>query len=81
MKTSLIKKELSKAIMYAGKSCIACGVIASELQPYFDYKITVFEQSGDGFVVAWEANDGHAPQNIPVLHVLEDLKKDPDAYR
>lgn len=81
MKTSLIKKELSKAIKYSGKSHNACGVIASELQPFFDYEITVFEQSGDGFVVEYEANDGLAPHNIPVLQVVEDLKKDPNTYR
>lgn len=81
MKISLIKKELSKAIKYARKSHNACGVIASELQPFFDYEIAVFEQPGDGFVIEYEANDGLAPHNIPVLKAVEALKKDPDAYR
>ena len=81
MKASIIKSELSKAIKYSGKCYSACGRIASEFQPYFDDEIIVFEQPGEGFVIEFEANDGLAPHNIPVMKALAAIKSDPNYYR
>ena len=53
-----------------------CGVMASELQEFFNEEIAVLYQSGDGFVVL---HDGH--QNTPVYDVITAVRKDKNTYQ
>jgi hypothetical protein len=82
VKTKYIQKQLEKATKHLGISDSACGAIASELQPFFEYEISVMHQMSDGFVVYWECDNPQlAPHNVRVEDVLEDLKRDVNSYR
>lgn len=82
MKTKYIQNQLDKARKHLGISNLACKAITSELQSFFEYEISVMHQMGDGFVVCWDCNDSQiAPYNIPVEDVLENIKRDSNAYR
>ena len=75
-----IKRLLNRAITLEGKMKGCCGAMADSLQPYFPSEISVDYQPGDGFCVIWEDGQCGAPNNVPVLEVLENIKKDETAY-
>lgn len=81
MDKKLINKQLKLAVKAENAMHNACGGIASDLQPYFDYDISVFHQEGDGFVVMWDEDDNNAPISETVENVVETIEKDPDHYR
>lgn len=81
MDIKLINKQLKLAIKSESVMHSACGAIASNLQPYFDCDISVFNQRGEGFVVLWDAEDGNVPNNDRVEDVVERIAKSPDHYR
>ena len=80
MNTRKIKGKLKKAHTGLGILNSACGSIAEELQPFFGHEISVEFQPSDGFVVIWEANDGCAPHNVPVMDAVEKIKNNPNTF-
>ena len=78
------KYDILKKRCYRAESNLntATERMATEIQPYFKSKITVFYQPADGFVVLVLDTDvmGNAPSNLGIDEVFETINKDPKFY-